>query len=249
MWPYKTEADAVNDVLRLSRGMTYKNAVAGLNIGGGKAVIIGDPAKDKSEALFRAFGQLRRFAQRPLHHRRRRRHRRQRHGIRVPRDRVRHRRAPGARRLGRPVAVHRLRHAAGPDGRAQQEIRRRGRRQVHAMPCRARATSAWSSSSCCASSGAKVFVTDINKALVEQAVDEYGCRSRRPGRNLRRRCRRLFALRARRHGQRADAAAPEGQDHLRRGQQPAGQRRDRRRSARSAACSTRRTTRSTPAAS
>ena len=37
MWPYKTEADALNDVLRLSRGMTYKNAVAGLNLGGGKA--------------------------------------------------------------------------------------------------------------------------------------------------------------------------------------------------------------------
>ena len=58
MWPYQSEAEALNDVLRLSRGMTYKNAVAGLNIGGGKAVIIGDPAKDKSEALFRAFGQF-----------------------------------------------------------------------------------------------------------------------------------------------------------------------------------------------
>ncbi|HEX7111619.1 MAG TPA: Glu/Leu/Phe/Val dehydrogenase dimerization domain-containing protein, partial [Mizugakiibacter sp.] len=56
MWPYKTEQEALNDVLRLSRGMTYKNAVAGLNLGGGKAVIIGDPSKDKSEALFRAFG-------------------------------------------------------------------------------------------------------------------------------------------------------------------------------------------------
>ena len=58
MWPYKTETEAVNDVLRLSRGMTYKAAVAGLNLGGGKAVIIGDPAKDKSEALFRAFGRF-----------------------------------------------------------------------------------------------------------------------------------------------------------------------------------------------
>ena len=58
MWPYKTEAEALNDVLRLSRGMTYKNAVAGLDIGGGKAVIIGDPATDKSEALFRAFGKF-----------------------------------------------------------------------------------------------------------------------------------------------------------------------------------------------
>lgn len=58
MWPYQSEQEALDDVLRLSRGMTYKNAVAGLNLGGGKAVIIGDPSKDKSEALFRAFGQF-----------------------------------------------------------------------------------------------------------------------------------------------------------------------------------------------
>ncbi len=58
MWPYETEQDALNDVLRLSRGMTYKAAVSGLNLGGGKAVIIGDPRKDKTEALFRAFGKF-----------------------------------------------------------------------------------------------------------------------------------------------------------------------------------------------
>lgn len=58
MWPYATEQDALSDVLRLSRGMTYKAAVSGLNLGGGKAVIIGDPNKDKSEALFRAFGRF-----------------------------------------------------------------------------------------------------------------------------------------------------------------------------------------------
>jgi leucine dehydrogenase len=58
MWPYATEEEALRDVLRLSRGMTYKAAVAGLNLGGGKAVIIGDPHKDKSEALFRAFGRF-----------------------------------------------------------------------------------------------------------------------------------------------------------------------------------------------
>src|SRR5690606_18364817 len=56
MWTYESEQEAVQDVLRLARGMTYKNAVAGLNLGGGKAVIIGDPNKDKSEELFRAFG-------------------------------------------------------------------------------------------------------------------------------------------------------------------------------------------------
>ena len=56
MWPYESEQAALKDVLRLSRGMTYKAAVAGLNLGGGKAVIIGDPKKDKKEAIFRAFG-------------------------------------------------------------------------------------------------------------------------------------------------------------------------------------------------
>lgn len=58
MWPYKSEAEALRDVLRLSRGMTYKAAAAGLNLGGGKAVIIGDPRTDKSEALFRVFGRF-----------------------------------------------------------------------------------------------------------------------------------------------------------------------------------------------
>ncbi|MDT8321539.1 MAG: Glu/Leu/Phe/Val dehydrogenase dimerization domain-containing protein [Xanthomonadales bacterium] len=58
MWPYNTEEEALRDVLRLSRGMTYKAAVSGLNLGGGKAVIIGDPQKDKSEGLFRAFGRF-----------------------------------------------------------------------------------------------------------------------------------------------------------------------------------------------
>src|SRR5690625_1893172 len=56
MWNYASEEEALDDVLRLAKGMTYKNAAAGLNLGGGKAVIIGDPHKDKSEALFRAFG-------------------------------------------------------------------------------------------------------------------------------------------------------------------------------------------------
>lgn len=58
MWPFSSEEEAIADAMRLSRGMTYKNAAAGLNLGGGKAVIIGDPNKDKSEALFRAFGRF-----------------------------------------------------------------------------------------------------------------------------------------------------------------------------------------------
>ena len=58
MWMYKTEAEALNDVLRLSRGMTYKAAISGLNLGGGKAVIFGDSKTQKSEALFRKFGRF-----------------------------------------------------------------------------------------------------------------------------------------------------------------------------------------------
>lgn len=58
MWPYKNEAEALKDVLRLSRGMTFKSAISGLNLGGGKAVIIADPHKDKSEAMMRRFGQF-----------------------------------------------------------------------------------------------------------------------------------------------------------------------------------------------
>jgi leucine dehydrogenase len=56
MWPYASEADAVTDVLRLAKGMTYKAAMASLPFGGGKTVIIGDPRTGKSEALFRALG-------------------------------------------------------------------------------------------------------------------------------------------------------------------------------------------------
>lgn len=58
MWMYDTEAEAIRDALRLARGMTYKNAAAGLNLGGGKTVIIGDPNKDKSEEMLRAYGRF-----------------------------------------------------------------------------------------------------------------------------------------------------------------------------------------------
>jgi len=58
MWAYNNEAEALNDVLRLSRGMTYKAAISGLNLGGGKAVIIGDSKKIKNEQLMRRFGKF-----------------------------------------------------------------------------------------------------------------------------------------------------------------------------------------------
>ncbi|MGN4124644.1 Leu/Phe/Val dehydrogenase [Lysinibacillus sphaericus] len=58
MWTYATEENAIEDALRLARGMTYKNAAAGLNLGGGKTVIIGDPFTDKNEEMFRALGRF-----------------------------------------------------------------------------------------------------------------------------------------------------------------------------------------------
>ncbi len=58
MWNYQDDNEAITDALRLSRGMTLKNSIAGLNIGGGKAVIIGDAAKIKNEALMRRFGKF-----------------------------------------------------------------------------------------------------------------------------------------------------------------------------------------------
>lgn len=56
MWNYDSYDSAIEDALRLSKGMTYKAAIAGLNLGGGKAVIIANPKTDKSEALFRSYG-------------------------------------------------------------------------------------------------------------------------------------------------------------------------------------------------
>ncbi len=58
MWKYANEWEALNDVLRLSRGMTYKSAISGLNLGGGKAVIIGDSKIDKTPEMMIRFGQF-----------------------------------------------------------------------------------------------------------------------------------------------------------------------------------------------
>ena len=58
MYPYQSEQEAIRDVLRLSKGMTYKAAMAGVPLGGGKSVIIGDPHSDKSSQLFKAMGRF-----------------------------------------------------------------------------------------------------------------------------------------------------------------------------------------------
>lgn len=58
MWEYDSELDAIEDALRLSRGMTYKYAAAGVNLGGGKAVIIADPKRPDREVIFRTLGKF-----------------------------------------------------------------------------------------------------------------------------------------------------------------------------------------------
>lgn len=58
MWTYETEEEAIEDALRLAKGMTYKYAAAGVNLGGGKCVVMGDPKTQKSEGLFRALGRF-----------------------------------------------------------------------------------------------------------------------------------------------------------------------------------------------
>ena len=58
MWTYNSEEEAIIDALRLAKGMTYKTSAAGVNLGGGKTVIIGDPKKDKNDAIFRALGRF-----------------------------------------------------------------------------------------------------------------------------------------------------------------------------------------------
>ena len=88
-YPYADEQQALDDVLNLSRSMAYKASLAGLDLGGGKAVILGDPTRLKSEALLRAYGRFVQSLQRSLLHGLRRGHDQRRHGPDRPRVLVR----------------------------------------------------------------------------------------------------------------------------------------------------------------
>ena len=220
----------MNDVLRLSRGMTYKNAVAGLNLGGGKAVIIGDPSKDKSEALFRAFGRFvnslngRYITAEDV-------------GIDVNDMEYVFRETEfvtGVHQVhggsGDPspftaygtlqglMAALQSKHGNEDVGKYSYAVQGAGHVGIEFIKL-------------LREQGAKVFVTDINKDAVQRCVDELGCEA--VG---------LDEI----YDVDADVYSPcalggtvneqtidrhQGQDHLRRGQQPAGHRRDRRRAA------------------
>ena len=140
----RTRTEAVADALNLARGMSYKNAMAGLDHGGGKAVIIGDPDADQERGAAARLRPVRRLARRPLRHRVRRRHVCRRHGRRGPRVPLDDRPLAGARRRGRLLRAHRLRRLPGharlrpaPVGRpvaARPHGRHRGRRQGRPPP-------------------------------------------------------------------------------------------------------------------
>ena len=116
-YPYPSEDAALADVLNLSRAMTYKNALAGLDHGGGKAVIIGDPDRAQVRGAAARLRPLRRVAGRPVRHRLRYRHLQRGHGRHRPRVLPRHRPDGGQRRGRRLLGADRPRassRACGP---------------------------------------------------------------------------------------------------------------------------------------
>ena len=229
MWPYKSEQEAINDVLRLSRGMTYKNAVAGLNIGGGKAVIIGDPAKDKSEGLFRAFGRFvnslngRYITAEDV-------------GIDV--NDMEH----VFRETEFVTGVHQVHGGSGDPspftayGTLQGLLAalsvKFGNEDVgkYKYAVQGAGHVGMEFIKLLREQGAKVYVTDINQELVKQAVDEYGCTAVGLDEIYDTDADVYSPVRVGWNSERSDVAAPEMQDHLRRCEQSVVQRRHRRRS-------------------
>ena len=131
-WPYASEVEALTDVLRLSKGMTYKAAMADLPFGGGKTVIIGDPRSVRSEALFRALGRGDPQLGRGVLYRRGRRHQPAGYGLGGSGDALRA--GALARRQRRPVAGHRAGRSARHQGSGQAPLRSRraaGRARRH----------------------------------------------------------------------------------------------------------------------
>jgi len=173
MWPYASETDAVRDVLRHSKNMTYKAAIAGLNLGGGNAVIIGNPETHKSEALLRSLGRY-------IHSLGGRFILSEDVGTNVEdmemiRQETRH-----------VVGVHHVNGGSGDPARftalgTLHGIRaclefKYGHAELHRVSFAVQGAGqvGYHLVKALRESGAKVFVTDINDQRVEQLVDEYG---------------------------------------------------------------------------
>ena len=214
--------EAIIDALRLARGMTYKYAVAGINLGGGKSVIIGDNKRTDREALFRAHG---RFVETlggryitaedvgtspaDMEY------------ITLETDHV----AGLARPVGRSVAGHRVRRLLGHEGGGQGALGQRQPQRARRWRCRAAGNVGHYLCRAPAREGAKLIVTDIDAGQGEAGRERVRRRGGGAGRDLRPGGRRLRAVRARRHDQRRDDPAAQGRDRRRRRQQPAAEER------------------------
>ena len=237
-WQYQNTDEAVTDALRLARGMTYKAAVAGINLGGGKSVIIGDNRRVDREALFRAHGRFVETLERPLHHRGGRGHRPGRHGVHQAGDRPRRR---PARPLGRSVAGDGVRHLRGDEGGGEGALGQRlargedglgaGRRQRRLPPLPPPPR------------GRRPPERDRHPPREGQARGgRVRRRGRRPRRDLRPEGPHLRPLRPRRHDQRRHHPSAQSRDHRRRRPTTSSPRTATATSWRSAASSTPRTT-------
>ena len=112
-WSYKTEDEAITDGLRLGRGMTYKNALAGLPFGGGKSIVMRDGKATDREQLFRAHGRLVNSLARQVLYRGRCGHQSGRHGVHPEREQLRCRLAGTLRRSLTAYGTRRLPRHAG----------------------------------------------------------------------------------------------------------------------------------------
>ena len=247
-FPYATTGDALADVLDLSRGMSYKAALAGLDLGGGKAVIIGDPAQVRArggaESLFRAYG---RFVQslggryytacdvgtfspdmddiaRECAY--------------VTGRTVAHGGAGDSSVLTAYGVFQGMRAAAA----VHLGLARASRAGRSASPASGRSATTWSPT--CSRTAPRVVVTDVNAAALDRVRERAarGPRRHQRGRAGREPARRLRAVRDGRRAHRRGRRGAERQDRLRRRQQPARPPGRSRRRSRSAASSTRPTT-------
>ncbi len=171
MWPYASEEEAVTDVLRLSRGMTYKSALAKLPYGGGKSVIIGDPRLDKSPALFRAMGRaVQRLAGRYIVA--------EDVGISVPdvelmQQETRHVAGTTAGGAGDPSPATAYGVYMGLRAAVQHRL---GQNELDGLTVAVQGLGHVGYYLCkhLAEDGARLVVTDINEAAVQTAVSEFG---------------------------------------------------------------------------
>ena len=217
LWNYAKIEDALVDALRLARGMTYKSAVAGLPLGGGKSVVIGDPARRDREACFRAHGRF----------------------VDTLGGRYITAADVGTSSADMELIHLETEHVAGLPGQSGDPSPVTGYGVYMAMKAAAKAR--WGNDSLAGKrvamqgagkvaqylarhlheEGVKLLVTDIDAAKVQRFVADFGAEAVAPGRDLRCCRRHLRTLRAGCHAQRPDHPPAQGRDHLRRGEQPA----------------------------